>query len=145
MSLDRDKWLLCNLSINGSLFFMTVYIMLTLWGNGFKAQFKHLTAACFKQRGERRRRLWFLGWLLQTPHPAICPEFPRPRGPRLVSVLTDSLTALPTPNKMTSHRGPVPTILWWMIDPPSSVCNSKEICWQPWQEISGIAAFSQGR
>lgn len=57
LSLDRDKRLLCNLSINGSLFFsfMMVYIMLALGGNGFKAQFKYLTAACFKWRGERRQ------------------------------------------------------------------------------------------
>lgn len=46
---------------------MMGYILLTLSGNGFKAQFKHLTAACFKKSWEWTVRgwgMWFLGWPL---------------------------------------------------------------------------------
>lgn len=33
-------------------FYDGLYILLTLSGNGFKAQFKHLTAACFNKSRE---------------------------------------------------------------------------------------------
>lgn len=52
-SLDGDKRLLCNLRIDEPFPpFMMGCILLTLSGNGFKAQFKHLTAACFKKSRE---------------------------------------------------------------------------------------------
>ena len=61
MSLDRDKRLLCNLSINGSLFFsfMMVCIILTLSGNGPEAQLKHLMAACLKGKRESEKGAHF--------------------------------------------------------------------------------------
>jgi hypothetical protein len=51
---------------------MTGYSALTLSGNGFRAQFIHLTAACFRKRGERNLKRGVVSGMTFIPEECLC-------------------------------------------------------------------------